>query len=33
MAKFQICSYVEAGKIEYIKALNIQDRLIEENKE
>jgi hypothetical protein len=33
MAKFGICSYIEAGKLGYLKALNIQDRLIEENKE
>jgi hypothetical protein len=30
MAKYGICSYIEAGKIEYLKALDIQDRIIEE---
>lgn len=30
MARFNLCSYIEAKQIEYLKAIDLQDRLIAE---
>lgn len=32
MAKFGLCSLIEADKLEYLKVLNYQDMLIEDRK-
>jgi len=33
MAKFHLCSIIEADKLEYIKALEYRDMLIEDRKQ